>query len=156
MNNNNINPTLKSLAILVGKWNSIGTHPLLPGETLHGYNSFEWLEGGAFLIWRASIEHKAFPKGLAIFSCDDSTKEGVMIYFDDRGVSRNYNWSFSGNILKWWRNAPGFSQRYSWTITDNGKTIIGKGELSKDGSTWEKDLNLTYTRIKNEGICYEK
>ena len=156
MNNNNINPTLKSLAILVGKWNSIGTQPLLPGETLHGYNSFEWLEGGAFLIWRASIEHKAFPKGLAIFSCDDSTKEGVMIYFDDRGVSRNYNWSFSGNILKWWRNAPGFSQRYSWTITDNGKTIIGKGELSKDGSTWEKDLNLTYTRIKNEGICYEK
>jgi len=156
MSNNKINPALKPLDILVGKWNSVGTHPLLPGETLHGYNSFDWLEGGAFLIWRTSVEHDAFPKGIAIFSCDDSTKEGVMIYFDDRGVSRNYNWSFSGSILKWWRNAPGFSQRYSWTITDNGNTIIGKGELSKDGSNWEKDLDLNYTRMKTVGMHYEK
>jgi hypothetical protein len=32
---------------------------------------------------------------------------------------------------------PDSHQRYR-TITDNGNTIIGKGELSKDGSTWEK------------------
>ena len=52
------------------------------------------------------------------------------------------------NIWKWWRNAPGFSQRYTGTIVDGGNTIIGKGELSKDGSTWEKDLDLTYKRVE--------
>ena len=156
MRSDKINSCLEPLEILVGKWKSVGTHPLLPGEMLHGYNSFEWLEGGAFLVWRSSVEHMAFPKGLAIFSCDDSTKEGVMIYSDDRGVSRNYNWSFSDNVLKWWRNAIGFSQHYSWTITNDGNTIIGKGELSKDGSTWEKDLDLTYTRMKNGEKHYAK
>ncbi|HKJ81461.1 MAG TPA: hypothetical protein VJ954_05510 [Ignavibacteriaceae bacterium] len=142
------NSTLKSLGILVGKWNTVGTHPLQPGEKLHGQTEFYWIEGGAFLAMRSSIEHEAFPEGIAIISCDDSTKEGFMIYFDDRGVSRNYKWSFAGNELKCWRDSPGFSQHYSLTIIDNGDTIIGKGELSKDGSTWEKDLELTYKRVK--------
>ncbi len=71
-----------------------------------------------------------------------------MMYFDERKVTRKYEVSLQDNVLKWWRNAPGFSQRYTWTITDNGNKIIGKGELSKDGKAWEKDLDLTYTRIK--------
>jgi hypothetical protein len=52
------------------------------------------------------------------------------------------------NVLKWWRNAPDFSQRFTGTIVDDGRTMIGKGELSKDGKAWEKDLDLTYTRVK--------
>jgi len=52
------------------------------------------------------------------------------------------------NVLQWWRNAPGFSQRSTLTIVDDGLTIIGKGELSKDGVSWEQDLDLTYTRVK--------
>jgi hypothetical protein len=44
------------------------------------------------------------------------------------------------------------------TIVDGGNTIIGKGELSKDGSTWEKDLDLTYRRVEHteRGICEHK
>ena len=151
MENNSffVNPTLKSLSVIVGKWSTVGTHPLFPGKVLHGHASFDWIEGGAFLIMHSTIKNPAFPKGVAIFGYDDSTEKGVMIYFDDRGVSRKYEWSFAENVLKWWRNAPGFSQCYSWTIKDNGNTIIGKGEISKDGSSWEKDLYLTYTRIKS-------
>jgi len=46
------------------------------------------------------------------------------------------------------RNTPGFSQRFTGTIVDDGRTIIGKGVLSRDGLSWEKDLDLTYTRIE--------
>ncbi len=53
-----------------------------------------------------------------------------------------------GKVWKWWRNVPAFSQRFTGTIVDGGRTIIGKGELSKDGSSWEKDLELTYKRVK--------
>lgn len=141
------NPSLKPLGILVGEWSIVGSHPLFPGKKIPGRVSFEWIEAGAFLITRSSMEDPAFPKGTAIFGYDEATQEGVMLYFDDRGVSRNCRWTMKGNALKWWREAPGFSQRYSLTVSDDGDTIIGKGELSKDGTTWEKDLDLTYTRI---------
>ena len=70
-----------------------------------------------------------------------------MLHFDERGVSRKQDVSFENNVLTWWRNVPDFSQRYTWTLGDDGNTIICKGELSRDGQSWEKDLDLTYTRV---------
>ena len=142
------NPALKQFARLVGEWKTVGSHPFRPGKELHGRSSFKWIEGGAFLIWRSEIDEPNFPQGIAIFGSDDATGEFFMIYFDERKVSRKYDVSFENNVLKWWRNAPGFLQRYSWTFTDDDNTIIGKGELSKDGTTWEKDLEQTFTRVK--------
>lgn len=143
------NPALQPFAVLIGEWTTVGTHPLVPDTTLHGHSSFEWIEGGAFLIWNSEIEHSAFPAGIAIFGSDDATGEYLMMYFDERKVSRKYEALFQDGILKWWRNAPEFSQRYTLTITDNGNTMISKGQLSKDGTTWEKDLDLTFTRLSN-------
>jgi hypothetical protein len=114
---------------------------------LHGHSSFKWIEGGAFLMWVSEIEREGFPTRIAILGSDDATGEYFMMYFDERKVSRKYEVSFQDGVLKWWRNAPGFSQRYSWTIIDNGNKIIGKGQLFKDGTTWEEDLDLIYTRI---------
>jgi hypothetical protein len=55
------NPALKPLGILVGEWSTVGTHPLAPGTTFHGRASFEWLEGGAFLIMRSRIDEPGIP-----------------------------------------------------------------------------------------------
>jgi hypothetical protein len=142
------NLALKPFDILIGEWKTIGTHPYLP-NTLHGHTSFKWIEGGSFLIMHSEIDEAGVPSGIAIFGSDDSTGEYFMLYFDERNVSIKYDVSFhnNNNIIKWWRNAPGFSQRYTWTITNDGQTIIGKGELSKDGSTWKKDLGQTFTRV---------
>ena len=126
----------------------MGTHPLLPDTILHGHSFFKWIEGEAFLIWYSEIDKEGFPSGIAIFGSDDEAGEYFMLYFDERKVSRKYEVSFQDNIVKWWRNAPNFSQRYTWTFAYNGNTIIGKGELCKDGKTWEGDLDLTYTRVK--------
>jgi hypothetical protein len=142
------NPALKSFGVLIGTWSTIGTHGYLPGTTLHGHTSFEWLEGGAFLIMHSDIDDPRFPTGVAIFGSDDTRGEYYMLSFDERGFSRKYDLSFENNVLKWWRNAPEFSQRYTWALVDDGNTIIGKGEISKDGLSWEKDLDLTYTRVK--------
>jgi hypothetical protein len=142
------NPALEPFRVLIGSWNTTGTHALIPDTILHGRTSFEWLENGAFLLMRSEIDEPGIPSGIAVFGSDDATGEFFMLYFDERGVSRKYEVSLHDNIWKWWRNAPGFSQRYEGTILDGGNTIIGKGELSRDGSTWEKDLDLTYTRVK--------
>jgi hypothetical protein len=142
------NPALDPLKVLIGEWTAVGTHPLVPGTTLHGRSSFNWMEGGAFLLWRSEIDKEGFPDGIAIIGSDDATGEYVMLYFDERNVSRKYEVSIRDNVLKWWRTTPEFSQRYTWTFAEDGNTIIGKGELCKDGKTWEGDLELTYTRVK--------
>lgn len=143
------NRALQPFARLIGEWKATGTHPLIPDTTIRGHASFEWTEGGAFLVWRSRMEHKDFPAGIAIFGSDDATGAYYMLYFDERNVSRKYDVSIEGDVLKWWRDAPNFSQRYTWTFVNNqadGDSIVGKGELCQDGTTWERDLDLTFTR----------
>ena len=98
------NVKLQPLSPFVGEWRLLGTHPYLPNRTLHGQATFEWLEGGAFLIWRMHIEESEIPDGIAVFGTDDESTEGAMIYFDVRGVSREYRWTISGNEWRWFRS----------------------------------------------------
>lgn len=71
-----------------------------------------------------------------------------MLYFEERGVSRRYDVSLRDDVLRWWRGAPGFAQRFNIRAVDGGTTMIGEGELSRDGSSWDKDLGLTYTQVR--------
>jgi hypothetical protein len=142
------NPALKKLDVLVGQWTTVGSHPLIPGVTLHGQTTFEWLEGGAFLIMHSEIDEPGIPSGVAVFGSDDTSGHIFMLYFDERGVSRQYEFRIEGNTWKWWRDHPDFSQRFVAIIEKDGNQMIGTGELSQDGSTWERDLDLTYTRVK--------
>jgi hypothetical protein len=142
------NPALQPFGVLIGTWKTVGTHPMVPGTTFHGHTSFDWIEGGAFLVMHSEIDEPQIPSGIAVFGSDDATGEYFMLYFDERGVSRKYDVTLRDGVLKWWRNAPGFSQRFTGAIADDGRTIVGNGELCRDGSSWEKDLDLTYTRIE--------
>ena len=142
------NPALKPFEVFIGEWKTTGSHPYLPDTVLHGRVSFEWLEGGAFLLLRSEIDEPRFPHGIEIFGSDDVEKKFFMLHFDERGVSRIYNVSMEGNQLKWWRDDPNFSQRITITIEDDGNKMISRGEMSRDGGAWEDDLELTYTRVK--------
>lgn len=141
------NPALAPLGILISTWDTVGTHPLVPGKTFHGRTSFAWIEGGAFLIMRSQIDEPEIPSGIAVFGSDDETGELSMLYFDERSVSRKYEVSFQDNVLKWWRNTPDFSQRFTAVIAADAQTIDSRGELSRDGKHWEGDLALAYTRV---------
>jgi hypothetical protein len=96
----------------------------------------------------SEIEEPEIPSGVAIIGSDDSADEFAMLYFDERGVSRKYQISMQNNVWKWWRDFPGFSQRFTCTVSDDGRTMVGKGELSKDNLSWEGDLDLTYRRVE--------
>ena len=100
------------------------------------------------MIMRSEIDEPRFPNGIEIVGSDDVAKKFFMLHFDERGVSRKYDVTIAGNQLKWWRDEPSFSQRNVITIEDDGNKILSKGEMSRDGAAWEKDLELTYTRIK--------
>jgi len=142
------NPRLQMLSVLVGSWSTTGTHALVPGKTFHGRASFRWIEGGAFLVMHSQIDERDIPSGIAIFGTDDATGECSMLYFDERGVSRRYETRIEGNEWQWWRNADDFSQRFVGTISEDGRTIVSRGEYSRNGGPWEPDLALTYTRAE--------
>lgn len=141
------NHALKFFAPLLGDWETIGSHPYLPGLVLHGHTSFKWMEGGAFIIMHSETNEEGIPSGIAVFGSDDATGEYFMLYFDERNVSRKYNVEFKDNTMKWWRNSPDFSQRATCTFSADGNSITSRGEMSRDNQHWEKDLELQYTRI---------
>jgi hypothetical protein len=142
------NPHLQRLAVLVGNWTTQGTHPMLPGRTLHGHTTFAWIESGAFLLARTHIDEPEIPDGVAIIGTDDGRPDaGGMLYFDVRGVSREYRWSISGNVWTWSRDDAKLAQRIKLTISEDGRSIVSTGEMSKNGGAWEPDLQLDYTRV---------
>lgn len=139
------NAELEPLNALVGEWTLEATHPAYPSVVVAGRSTFEWLEGQQFLIQRSQSDHPDFPDGISIIGDVDDTLS--MYYFDSRGVHRVYEMSMSDGVWRIWRDAPGFSQRFTGTMGDDGNTIAGVWELSRDDSTWADDLEITFRRV---------
>ena len=142
------NPALRPFEPVVGAWRTTGTHPLVPGTTFHGRASFDWQDGGAFLVVRTEIDEPEIPSGVAVIGSNGDGGDGafVMIYFDERTVSRVYDVTMAGDVMTWRRDDPGFKQRFTLTIEDGGGRMVGRGEMARDGGDWEDDLALTYVR----------
>jgi hypothetical protein len=137
--------SLKQFDALIGEWDTVGTHPAFP-SAVHGRSSFEWLVEGALLVWHFDWEPDLPPNAISVIGHDDSGSTCSMLYSDDRGVARIYQMSLESGVWKMWRDSQGFSQRVTGTFSEDGNTITCHGEISHDGSTWEGDLNVTYTR----------
>jgi hypothetical protein len=137
--------SMKQFDILVGEWTMVGTHPEFP-DAAHGHSSFEWLMEGGLLVWHFDWERGGPPSALSVIGHDDTVETCSMLYSDERGVARIYQMSLEGGVWKMWRDSPGFSQRVTGTVSSDGNTITCHGELSWDGSHWEQDLDVTYTR----------
>lgn len=129
---------------LVGTWDSTATHPSLPGVEVPGTASFEWLEGGHYLIGRSRNEHADFPDSLLVIGVDGDGL--VMHYYDSRGVERDYGTSLSDGVWRLWRDDSEFAQRFTGSFVDDASTIAGQWEASHDGGSWEPDLAITYHR----------
>ena len=79
-------PEISSLGRrLVGSWTTEATHPQMPGVIITGSNTFEWLDGDQFLIFRSHYEHPGIPDSVSIIGDTDGLH---MHYFDSRGVHR--------------------------------------------------------------------
>ncbi|MCU1370450.1 MAG: uncharacterized protein JWO77_1644 [Ilumatobacteraceae bacterium] len=141
------NPALEPLTPLVGVWRTTGTHPMVPGVTFHGRTSFEWHQGGAFVLMRSEIDEPEIPSGVAIIGSDDAAGTFTMIYFDERDVSRRYLVEVADDEVSWHRDESGFAQRMVFTIEADGARLRARGTMARDGGPWEDDLQLSYERI---------
>jgi len=80
------NPSMAVFKAVIGTWTTTGTHPMVPGTTFHGRTSFNWHEGGAFVVMRSEIDEPQSPSGIAIFGSDDALESISMLYFNERLV----------------------------------------------------------------------
>jgi hypothetical protein len=143
------NPGLQPLAPFIGEWRTEGTHPMLPGRTFHGRTTYEWFDSGAFVLVRTHIDEPEIPDGVAVFGTDDAHPgSGTMLYFDVRGVAREYRGTCADNVLTTSRSDAALSQRMQHVVAADGQSIVTKGEMSRDGGAWGPDLELHYTRVR--------
>lgn len=151
---------LDPLGRLVGTWTTEATHPAMPGVVVHGTAVVAWLEGERFLTHRARTDHPDFPDALSVIGymghdradgadaapADADPSPLRMHYFDSRGVFRVYETHMDGAAWRWWRDAPGFSQRFTGLLSADGNTITGRSQLCRDDAHWADDLQITYRR----------
>ena len=144
--------SLEALKSLVGEWRLVATFKDMQPADIGARVAFEWLPGERFLIQRWEIPIPEAPDGIAIIG-PDPEREGNYLqhYFDSRGVARVYKMSLENGVWKLCRDEADFSpldfsQRYTGTFSDDGKTIAGAWEICHDGKTWQHDFDLSYTK----------
>lgn len=113
--------------------------------------TFEWMPGRKFVIQRWRAPDPA-PDGIAVIGFDRGRDTLLQHYFDSRGVARLYEMTFDEGIWTLERTRPDFSpldfsQRYFGRFGEDQMTITGNWQISHDGSTWEHDFELSYTKV---------
>ena len=133
---------LQPFDALIGTWATEATHPMLDGVA-PGSTTFEWLEGGRFLVQRISNEHELFPDAISVIGAPESGL--VMEYFDSRGVRRTYGIALEDGVLRMWRDDPTFAQRYVATLAP--ASFEGRWQVAETPGDWKDDVKVTYRRV---------
>ncbi|HYQ17679.1 MAG TPA: DUF1579 family protein, partial [Polyangiaceae bacterium] len=128
-------PGLEALRPLVGKWHIEGKQlesPLGPAAPFVAVETFEWLEGGRFLVHR--LEGKLGDRPAAcveILGLNEAGELFAQTYYDD-GTTTRWEVKADAQALvssgSWPKSGAALRVRYTATIVDLGNTIEGKWE----------------------------
>jgi hypothetical protein len=136
-------PNLDPFAELIGTWTTEATHPQFDG-IVRGTTTFEWLDGGHFIIERSHNDHELFPDAISVIGPPEAGDGLVMEYFDSRGVRRTYEVSLENGVLRIWRDDPDFAQRFEATLRRDW--FEGQWLLARSQGDWQDDLKVSYRR----------
>jgi hypothetical protein len=135
-------PDLKSLDKLVGTWKQSGG--------VEGTITYEWAEGGFFLIQRVDMDHSGHKiKGMEIighlqlFGEEPSQDIKSRFYNFLDGMTLDYVYEMDGDMLTIWGGERGSPAYYRGTLNADGNTLTG-GWVYPGGGGYE----ATSTRIK--------
>jgi hypothetical protein len=136
-------PLLAPFDALIGKWSTEAKHRLVD-EVVPRSATFEWLEGGHFVVLRSHNDHELFPDAICVIGRPESGEGLVLEYFDSRGVRRTYAVSLEDGVLRWWRNDPGLDQRSYAKIGPDSFEFVS--QLAEAPGEWQDDMRTIYRR----------
>src|SRR5262249_39121774 len=132
------------LEILVGEWETN-----VPGVEAEGRTTFEWLEGGGFLIERSTGDRPEFPNSICVIGAAGPGGGVQQHYFDSRGPARVCAAPLEHGVWPLFREGPDGPQRYVGELSEDGNTIAGSWQRGAElGAPLEHDFDLTYTRVR--------
>lgn len=119
------NPDLKGLDKLVGTWKVSGG--------VQGTNTFEWAEGGFFLIQRFDFEQAGRKiKGMEIigheqkFGDEPSKEIRTRLYSFLDGMTLDYVYEIDGDGFTYWMGEKGSSSYMKGKFSEDGNTYTGE------------------------------
>ena len=135
-------PDLKSLGNrLVGSWE-------LSGGT-QGRVTFEWMEGGYFLIQHVDLEqHDQKIKGIEIIGHErqfgaEPSEEIKSRFYSNMGDTLDYVYELERDTLTIWGGEKGSAAYYRGTFSEDGDTLTGAWHYPGGGG-----YEATSTRVK--------
>ena len=146
------NPALAQFEPLIGRWVatikwSDQIHRIVGGpQTVQGHATFEWAKDRYFVVHSTRGDSPDAPYSHWMIGRDDASGVFAAFYADSRGQSRIYEMSLAGSVWKMWRTANGLSQRFTGVISHDYLTIEGLWESSKDGTAWDTEFAIDYTK----------
>ncbi len=134
------NPDLKNLDILVGTWEMSGD--------VQGQVTFEWMEGGFFLIQRVDLgpQDGQRIKGIEIIGHErpfgaEPSEEIKSRFYSNTGDTLDYVYELEGDTLTIWAGEKGSPAYARGTFGEDGNT--GSGEWVYPGGGYR----FTMTRV---------
>ncbi|WP_433380253.1 DUF1579 family protein [Streptosporangium sp. CA-115845] len=137
------------LNALVGRWRSQGqavATPVEPVIQIAGFDTYEWLGGGFFLIHRVDVRINDDKVEVIemIGPYDPATRTYPMRSFDNRGnfvtmrasVNDDGVWTFTGE-----------TERATLVIAEDRNTMTARWERVDNGSDWRHWMDMTFTKI---------
>ena len=92
---------------------------------MEGRTTFEWLEGGGFLIERSTVDRPGFPNGICVIGATGPDGGLQQHYFDSPGVARVYEMTLEDGVWTLFREGPDWPQRYVGELSEDGKNDHG-------------------------------
>jgi hypothetical protein len=141
---------IEQLEPFIGEWTLEADFPGASGVEARAV--FEWILDGHFLLERSEVAHPDAPDGHCIIGPSSQRGGFTQHYFDSRGIARVYAMTFENGGWELLRVTPDFtpldfSQHYVGKFSDDGNRIDARWEAAKDGTNWETDFDLVFTRV---------
>ncbi len=149
-------PDLSLLEPLVGKWHTEGQQhegPLGPASPFVAVETYEWLDGGHFLIHRLEGRFGRQPAAcVEILGKKDDGKLFAETFYND-GNTNSWTWAEVDHAIVLsgtWSKGAGQPHQIRLTLrfVEAGNTLEGKWEQSSDSDAWHTFMETRATKAQ--------
>ena len=141
-------PALDRLNVFIGRWLTEGATvatPTAPSVRILASDIYEWAPGGEFIVHPvySRIGERDFG-GLEVIAYDPSTNQFRTHFFDRTGRAITETLTFRDDSWIW----QGDHHRCTGTISEDGRTITARHEVSDDGLRWSPSMTVTLQKVE--------